>query len=138
MIHKVETKWIEKLQFEVKTDAGVLSLDGPEAAGGMGKGLRSKPLMLASLSGCTGMDVSSLIKKMHLDVEEFTVNVEAELGEEHPKMYKYVKVIYNFKGDQLNKDKLKKAVDLSVTKYCGVIAMFKTFATVDIEVNFNK
>lgn len=138
MKHKIETIWTEALQFDAKTEHGSFKLDGPEEVGGQGKGLRAKPLMLVSLAGCTGMDVASLMKKMHLDVDSFKVEVEGDLSEEHPKMYKQVDVHYYFTGNNLNEEKLKKAVDLSVEKYCGVMAMFRTFAQVDIHLHFNE
>jgi putative redox protein len=89
------------------------------------------------LAGCTSMDVTSLLEKMRAQVTDFKVEVEAELTEEHPKYYNKVKMLYKFKGDVLQKDKIEKAVKLSVDRYCGVYEMFRQFADVSYEIIYN-
>ncbi|MCG8577392.1 MAG: OsmC family protein [Flavobacteriales bacterium] len=138
MAHKVTANWQGGMEFKADTGSGSVSLDAAKEFGGQNNGLRSKPLMLTALAGCTAMDVSSLMHKMRLDVEHFEVVVEAEITEEHPKVYTKVHVIYNFSGLQLNEEKLTRAVELSFDTYCGVIAMFKQFADVSYEINYRK
>ncbi len=48
-------------------------------------GPRPKPLLLAALGGCTGMDVISMLKKMRVEPSYFNVDVDGELSEEHPR-----------------------------------------------------
>ena len=55
-----------------------------------------------------------------------------------PAVYEKVIVTYNFSGNNLNEEKLSRAVTLSVDKYCGVMHMFRSFAEIDIKINFNK
>ena len=90
--------------------------------------------MLSSLAGCSGLDVASLIKKMKLEVDDFSIETIANLTDEHPKYYDSVAIEYHFHGSNLNEDKLQRAVDLSVEKYCGVMEMFRQFADVTTEV----
>jgi len=45
--------------------------------------------------------------------------------------------VYKFKGEDLQKDKIEKAVKLSVDKYCGVYEMFRQFAEVEFEIVYN-
>ncbi len=137
MEHKIETVWKEKMQFTSNTLGGAVDLDADESVGGEGTGVRSKALMLSALSGCTGMDVASLMKKMRLEVDSFKIDVTANLSEEHPKVYTDVHVTYTFEGTNLNHEKLNKCVSLSVDKYCGVFEMFRQFAKVSTEVVFN-
>ncbi|MEN8786204.1 MAG: OsmC family protein, partial [Flavobacteriales bacterium] len=94
-------------------------------------------LMLVSLAGCTSMDVTSLLEKMRAQVTDFKIEVEGNLTEEHPKYYDKVKMIYKFKGEDLQKDKIEKAVKLSVDRYCGVYEMFRQFADVSYEIQYN-
>ena len=94
--------------------------------------------MLASLAGCSGLDVVSLLKKMHAEVADFKIDVTAELTDEHPKFYNKVKVDYHFSDTELQPKKIQKAVNLSVTKYCGVMEMFRQFAEVDVEIHLHK
>jgi putative redox protein len=113
-------------------------MDAGEEDGGEGKGFRPKALMLSSLAGCSGLDVASLIRKMKLQVDKFHIETIAELTEEHPKYYNEVKVEYHFYGANLDEKKLQRAVDLSVEKYCGVMEMFRKFASVSIQTIFHK
>jgi len=131
----VTTTWKENMQFESDNPSGIsLTMDAGEENGGEGKGYRPKALMLSSLAGCSGLDVVSLLKKMHAEVAEFRIDVTAELTDEHPKFYNKVKVDYHFSDSELQPKKIQKAVNLSVTKYCGVMEMFRQFADVEIEI----
>jgi len=139
MTHNVSTTWKKKMQFESTNPSGetVLINVGAEN-GGEGPGLRPKAMMLASLAGCSGLDVASLIEKMKLEVEDFKIETIANLTEEEPKIYDQVMVEYHFYGSNLNKAKLQRAVDLSVEKYCGVMEMFRKFAKVEVKTFFHK
>ena len=53
------------------------------------------------------------------------------------KIYKSTHISYHFTGENLDEEKLTKAVNLSVDRYCGVLAMFRAFSEVTIEINFN-
>ena len=131
----VSTTWKENMQFESDNPSGIsVAMDAGEESGGEGKGYRPKALMLSSLAGCSGLDVVSLLKKMHAEVAEFRIDITAELTEEHPKFYNKVKVDYHFSDTELQTKKIQKAVNLSVTKYCGVMEMFRQFAEVEIEI----
>lgn len=101
-------------------------------------GFAPKALMLSSLAGCSGLDVVSLLKKMRAEVKDFKIDVTAELTDQHPKFYNKVKVDYHFTDDNLQPEKIQKAVNLSVTKYCGVMEMFRQFAEVETEIHLHK
>jgi len=121
----VTTKWLSNMAFEADVNGHKIVLDAGLSAGGENRGPRPKPFMLLSLGGCTGIDVISILKKMRVDVDEFNVRVEGELTEEHPKHFVKIHVVYEFTGKDLPMDKLKKAVELSVERYCGVSAVYK-------------
>lgn len=125
------------MQFESTNPGGSLKIDVAEDLGGNNDGLRPKALMLSSLAGCSGLDVASLIKKMKLEVEDFSIDTEGFLTDTEPAIYNKVVLTYNFTGNNLNKEKLQRAVDLSVEKYCGVLEMFRAFAEIEIQINFN-
>lgn len=121
----LKTAWMGKMKFDAVVSGHHLMMDAVLEVGGENAGPRPKELMLASLSGCTGMDVISILNKMRQEVESFNITVESELTEEHPKHYNKLHLIYEFKGNNLDLEKLKKAVDLSQDKYCGVSAVYK-------------
>jgi len=135
--HKISTTWKGNMQFESTNPGGSVKIDVSEELGGNADGLRPKALMLSALAGCSGLDVASMIKKMRLEVSDFDIETEGFLTETEPAVYNKVIVTYNFYGNNLNKEKLSRAVDLSVEKYCGVLHMFRSFAEVEIKINFS-
>jgi putative redox protein len=138
MSDKVTTSWIENMQFESTNPSGeTLKIDAGPENGGDNKGFRPKALMLSALAGCSGLDVASLIKKMRLEIDDFKIETEGFLTEEHPKTYHAVTVDYHFYGKNLDREKLQKAVDLSVERYCGVMEMFRQFADVKINIHYH-
>jgi putative redox protein len=138
LTHNVTTTWKGKMQFESTNPSGeTLLINAGEENGGEGAGLRPKALMLSALAGCSGLDVASLIEKMKLDVSDFKIETSANLTEEDPKIYDMVSLEYHFYGSNLNKERLKKTVDLSLEKYCGVMEMFKQFAKVEVKIFFH-
>ncbi len=139
MTNTVITVWKENMLFESDNPSGhsVLIESGTEH-GGNEIGLRPKAMMLSSLAGCTGLDIVSLLKKMRAEVDDFKLVVNGELTDEHPKYYHSVTVEYHFYGRDLKEDKINKAVDLSIEKYCGVMEMFRQFSELKTEVHFHK
>ena len=125
MIHETLLSWKGNMEFETELFGHKLTLDASPEVGGHDKGPRPKVLMLTALAGCTGMDVISILKKMKVEPEYFNVRVNGTLTEEHPKHYHKMHIIYEFKGENLPEDKLRKAIELSQDKYCGVSALYK-------------
>ena len=135
----VTTKWTQKSQFETDNPSGYkFTMFDKSQDNGDVVGFAPKALMLSSLAGCSGLDVVSLLEKMRAEVAEFYIEVSGELTDEHPKYYHKVKVDYHFSDTNLQEDKIKKAVNLSVTKYCGVMEMFRRFATVETEIHLHQ
>ena len=122
--------------FHAENPGGSLKIDADVANGGSGQGLRPKALMLTALAGCTGLDVTSLFKKMRIEVEGIEIDVQAELTEEQPTYYNKVNVIYKFYGKAFEKEKIEKAVKLSQDKYCGVSEMFRKFSELSYEIKY--
>ena len=134
----VTTVWKENMQFETDNPSGhKVLIDTSEENGGNNSGLGPKAMMLSALAGCSGLDVVSLLKKMRVAIDDFKMITTGELTEEHPKYYHSVTLDYHFYGTDLKEDKITKAVDLSVDKYCGVMEMFRKFADVKTEIHFH-
>jgi len=129
--------WIDGMAFESEVNGHKIIIDAVEAVGGNNRGPRPKPLMLLSLAGCTGMDVVSILKKMRVELDNFSVEVEANQTEEHPKHFNEMKVIYKFWGKDLPMEKLQKAVNLSEERYCGVSEVYKKYVKMSNEILVN-
>lgn len=134
MKHTVDTSWQGNMKFDAVVSGHHVIMDALPAVGGNDEGARPKELMLASLAGCTGMDVISILKKMRVEPEYFNIRVEAEMTEEHPKHYTAMHITYEFKGENLEMEKLQKAVDLSQERYCGVSTAYRKAMAITHEI----
>jgi putative redox protein len=126
---KTITTWKKAHEFEAEHEGNKIHIDG-SAKNGHGP----KALLLSALAGCSGIDVVDLLKKMRLEFSDLTIEVKAEQTEEHPKVFKEIHIIYTIKTDRGNEDKIKKAIDLSLQKYCGVSAMLRKNSTIDYSI----
>lgn len=131
---KLNGKLKDNMAFEMNINGHNIILDASEEVGGNNLGPRPKPLLLAGLIGCTGMDVVSILNKMRVEIEDLNIEVEADNTEEHPKVYKDIHLIFKFKGNNLPLDKITRAVELSQEKYCGVSAMLKASTPITYEI----
>ena len=130
MSEVIKTNWKGNMAFEWDVNGHKVMIDATEGVGGENRGPQPKPFMLASLGGCTGMDVISILKKMRVteDLSDFSVEVSGDLTTEHPKHYvsMHVKYIFTAKnGIELPMEKLKKSVNLSEERYCGVSEVYR-------------
>ncbi len=135
----VNVVWQEGMAFEVQQDGHTFLIDAVEETGGQDRGPRPKALMLSSLAGCTGMDVIFILKKLHVDVARFEVNVDAELTDEHPK--RFTKMVSHYKlwgeGLEAQEKKVRRAVRLSEDMYCGVSATLRPSVTLEAKIFIN-
>lgn len=138
MTNKITTHWISGMQFESDNPSGKIVVMDTDVEGSTTRfGLSPKAMMLSSLAGCSGLDVVSVLEKMKVENYKFKMEVEGELTSEHPKYYHTVTVDYHFYGTDLSESKINKAVNLSVDKYCGVMEMFRKFATVKTNIHIH-
>jgi putative redox protein len=131
---KIDCAWKQDMAFEADVNGFKIMLDAEPTVGGMNSGPRPKPLLLVALAGCTGMDVISILKKMKVEPAFFNISVEGELTEEHPKYYNKIHIIYELKGENIEREKVEKAVNLSRDKYCGVNALLQFGAEISHEI----
>ncbi len=124
MKETIKAQWLNDFAFEAEVNGHKMYLDTSIENGGKNIGPRPKPMMMLALAGCTGMDVVTMLKKMREKIQEFSVEVEGNLFEEHPKKFKGMNIIYRVKGKGVNRKNVEKAVNLSSTKYCGVSANY--------------
>jgi putative redox protein len=119
------TTWKGDMAFEMTLDGHTLIMDADAVVGGNDLGPRPKQLLITALTGCTGMDVVSILKKMQVEIDHFEIITKTELTEEHPKTYTKINLNYQFTGSDLesSRKKIEKAVNLSQERYCGVSAL---------------
>jgi putative redox protein len=138
MADKVTTHWRGNMVFESDNPRWPsIMMDASKDFGGTNSGMAPKAMMLSSLAGCSGLDIISILNKMKVKIDDFKMEIIGELTDEDPKYYHAVTVNYHFYGNNLKESKIKKAVDLSVEKYCGVMEMFRRFAKVNIAIHYH-
>ena len=119
---KTSTKWKHDGIFESQQEGSgrsfMIDTDRKEGPG-------PKSLLLSGLAGCSGIDIVEILKKQRVTFSDFSIDVEADTTEHHPKVFKDIFVIYKIRTDPSNEERVKKAIDLSLDKYCGVSAMLK-------------
>ncbi|HEX2847156.1 MAG TPA: OsmC family protein [Chitinophagaceae bacterium] len=117
---KTITKWIRDEEFESEHEGNRIKVDGNKK-----NGHGPKALLLSGLAGCSGIDVTGILRKMKVEFSDLSIEVEADQTEENPKVFKDIQITYRLKTAAENLEKVKKAIDLSLDKYCGVSAMLK-------------
>ncbi len=118
-----EVHWIQGIGFEVQVREHHQFTDGKKEFGGRDRGPSPKEYVLAGLCGCTGMDVVSLLKKYKVSFDTFNVSAESEPTTTHPVIFSEIHLNFTLTGPNIDNGLFEKAVDLSMTKYCGVSAM---------------
>lgn len=129
---KIVTNWVGKREFETKFAHHTILLDGSKQ-----RGFGPKSLLLSGLAGCSGIDVVDILEKMRVEIEDLSMEVETSITEEHPKVFKEILITYTVKADPANEDKIRKAIELSLDKYCGVSAMLKKNSPIEYKLVIN-
>src|SRR5512146_262927 len=89
----VRTQLTDGMQFTAQAGSGhTVVMDAAEHAGGEGAGFVPMELLLVGLSGCTGMDVISVLRKKRQEVTGYEVRVRGERAEDHPMVYTTITV----------------------------------------------
>jgi putative redox protein len=132
--------WKSGLSFTATGSASGLSIplgSGADTSGGE-NGLRPTELALISLAGCTGMDVISILQKKRQEVSGFEVRVHGDRSEEHPKVFTRILVEYVVRGPRIDRAAVERAVELSETKYCSVMAMLRKAAPIEKKITIEE
>jgi len=119
------TNWKEGMAFDSSFDGHVVHLNGATGPDGKRLNFSPKALLLSGLAGCSGIDVVEILEKMRVAFTSLTITTSAEQTDEHPKVFKDIHIEYRIDAGADDEDKVKRAVNLSLEKYCGVAAMLR-------------
>jgi putative redox protein len=90
--------------------------------------------LLLAAAGCSGSDVVLMLEKMRVGLRRCDVEIRGVRRDEEPRRYVALRFRYTLAGDGLDAAKAERAVDLSLTKYCSVVASFAPDLTIDREI----
>lgn len=113
------------MAFASEFDGHTIELNGASGPDGKRLGFGPKALLLSGLAGCSGIDVVEILNKMKVPFTKLEISTEAETATEHPKVFLDITIVYKIDAPAEAEDKVRRAVDLSLEKYCGVAAMLK-------------
>ena len=112
------------------TDSGFgVSFDTANA-GDARRGPSPTEVVLAALAGCTAMDVASILRKKRQRVVDYKIAVSAERADEDPTVFLSIVVEHQVVGD-VEAEAVRRAVELSATRYCPVSAMLSASVTIE-------
>jgi putative redox protein len=114
------------MRFVAETGTGrrILFGDEPDA-----NELSPVETMIAALGACSGMDVASILDKKRQVVDSYRIDVRAEQRDEYPQIYTRIDVTHIVEGTVVLEQAVRRAVELSASKYCPVNAMLSAGAT---------
>ena len=118
------------MHFVGEIDGFRMDLDAEETVGGVGAGPQPHRLLLQALAGCTAMDVISILRKKRQQVSGLSVEVQGSRADQHPRVYTRIEVLYRVRGQNVDPQAVARAIELSATRYCPVIAMLGKVAEV--------
>jgi putative redox protein len=119
-------------------DGHLMRMDIPVDQGGTGSGFRPMQSMLAALCGCSSVDVISILKKQRLELSSLKIEVDGHREEgKEPSLWKEIHLVFKMEGN-MDLSKAKRAVDLSLEKYCSVAeTLRKAGATIEYSIYLN-
>ena len=114
---RVTLRWLDKLRFEGGEEGGpsvVIDADNTTAPGPMLQ-------VLLATAACAGADVIPMLEKMRVEVESLELKMSGLRREEAPKRYVAIHYVWTIRGKGLDETKARRAIDLSMEKYCSVL-----------------
>lgn len=135
MTMKARVKWNEGMSFIAEAGSGhAVVLDGSPDHGGRNLGPRPMEMVLLGLGGCSAFDVVLILNKLKQKFDDCFVEIEATRKDQVPAVFETIKLMFVVVGEELVEKHVKRAVDLSMEKYCSVSEMLKS--TVNIEFGY--
>jgi len=123
--------YVNGMQFIGDSESGhALVMDADPSAGGRNTGPKPMELLLISAGGCSGMDVISVLKKKRQDVTGLEIQVKGEKAGDYPMKFTDITLKFIVRGRNISESAVKRAIELSMTKYCSVKATLEGTAKI--------
>jgi putative redox protein len=128
---EADVVWDGDMAFVARTDSHhFVTLDASPEDGGKNSGPRPMEMVACALGSCTGMDVVAFLRKKKRTVEALNVHITGKRRRDPPSVFEEVTLEYRVRGPDLTEADIKWAVELSISKYCSVLAMLTHSARV--------
>lgn len=122
-----------KLDFECKNESnGTLKLSATEALGGNPAHLSPMESLLASILGCSSIDILSILNKQRIFPGKYHITAEGHrVKDAVPGVFVKIDIILSV-SSEVNETAIIKAIGLTKDKYCSVLFMLNP----DCEISF--
>lgn len=138
---KISLKRIDDaFHFEGRNEDGrTVHFDAAEKIGGKNLGVRPMQTLLMSMAACSAIDIVNILKKQKQGINDFEIEVEGERENVKDGAAVFTRVNAHFKlSGKIELEKAKRAVELSVDKYCSVAKTLRLAgAKVEYKVSVN-
>jgi putative redox protein len=129
---KAKVTYVNGMQFVGEAESGhAIVMDGTPETGGNNTGLRPMELLLIGIGGCSGMDVVSILKKKKQTITGLEINVNGQKAESYPQKFTGIDIEFIIKGKNISEEAVKRAIQLSMEKYCSVKATLEGSANIN-------
>ncbi len=130
-IVEADVVWEGGMAFVARTDSHhFVTFDTLPKGGGQNSGPSPIEMLICALGSCTGMDVVTCLTRKRRTVEALNVHVSGKRRKEDPTVFEELNLHYRVRGHDLTEDDLRWAIELSINKYCSVLAMLSQTARV--------
>lgn len=99
-------------------------------------GVSPMEMVAMGFGGCSSIDILTILEKQRQSVEDFDVEVEAERADSTPGVFTKLHAHYRVTGD-VDPDKIRRAIELSLDTYCSVSKMLEKAATISYTFSVN-
>ena len=131
--------WGEGMSFVAESGSGhAIVIDGAPEAGGRNLGARPMETVLMGTGACTAFDVVMILKKQRQPVTDCVVELEADRAETEPRVFTKIHLHYRVKGNGLDANKVRQAVELSKEKYCSATIMLAKTAAITYAITIDE
>jgi putative redox protein len=89
------------------------------------QGVNGADLLPLSLIGCSAWDVMDILQKQRQEVTDLQVSAESERDESPPWRFRRIRLLYRVTGRDLSPDLVRRAIELSETRYCSIFATLR-------------
>lgn len=113
-----------------------VDLDANPEIGGEGKGVRPMELILMGVGGCASIDLGLILKKQKQVLNDYSVEITGARNENTAKNFKSINLHFNLYGN-LDDTKVKRAIDLTLKKYCSVVLSLNKSITITSSYTIN-
>lgn len=127
----VHAEWVRDQVFLLKDRAGFpVVMAQPE-------GVNGADLLPMSLIGCAAWDIISILRKQRQQVTSLEISAESQREPEPPWRYLNIRIRYRIRGHDLSEKRIRRAVELTETKYCGIFATLRLAVNLESEIEIS-